>query len=138
MGVSSFNPRNLLQINSNEGFLGRTPHMNCMLWFRRLCFKAQTQLTVPGHPGPWGAQVGTQQGRKTGVRSLPPRLSPCSAREGLWALEPGVPVLTLGLPRTGTLPGTSNKPPRMRQETGCGHAPKGSLFPHQGRPCWGS
>lgn len=64
MGVSSFNPRNLLQINSNEGFLGRTPHMNCMLWFRRLCFKAQTQLTVPGHPGPLGSSGGNAAGEE--------------------------------------------------------------------------
>lgn len=46
-------------------------------------------------------------------------------------------MVTSGLPRIGTLPRTSNKPPRMRQETACSHAPKVSLFSHQGIPLWG-
>lgn len=48
------------------------------------------------------------------------------------------PTVTAGLPRMGTRPGTSNKPPGMRQETTSSHARRLSLFRHQGIPLWGS
>lgn len=48
------------------------------------------------------------------------------------------PVATMGLPRRGTLPGTSNEPPGMRQEAASGRARRLSLFSHQGIPLWGS
>lgn len=70
--------------------------------------------------------------------SLLPCLSPCSVREGPWALVPRVPAVTTGLPRIGTLPGTSNKPPGKRQETAYGHAQRGSPFSPRGIPLWGS
>lgn len=44
------------------------------------------------------------------------------------ALVPRVPMVTSGLPRIGILPGTSNKPPRMKQETACGHPQKVNLL----------
>lgn len=48
------------------------------------------------------------------------------------------PMATTGLPRRGTLPGTSNEPPGMKQEAASGHARSASLFSHQGLPLWGS
>lgn len=46
-------------------------------------------------------------------------------------------MVTMGLPRIGTPPGTSNKPRGMRQETAYGHAQRGSPFSHRGIPLWG-
>lgn len=48
------------------------------------------------------------------------------------------PVATTGLPRRGTLPGTSNEPLGTRQEAASGHARRVSLFSHQGITLWGS
>lgn len=44
------------------------------------------------------------------------------------------PMVTMGLPRMGTMPGTSNKPPGMRQETVSSQTQRASLFSHQGIP----
>lgn len=46
-------------------------------------------------------------------------------------------MVTTGLPRMGTQPGTSNEPPGMRQEAASGHAWRVSMFSHQGIPLWG-
>lgn len=45
-------------------------------------------------------------------------------------------MVIMGLPRMGTLPGTSNEPQGMRQETASGHTQRVSLFSHQGIPLW--
>lgn len=47
-------------------------------------------------------------------------------------------MVTMGLPRMRTLPGTSNKPPGMRQETVSDQTQRVSLFSHQGIPPWDS
>lgn len=43
-------------------------------------------------------------------------------------------MVTTSLPRMGTVPGTSNEPPGMRQETVSGQTQRVSLFSHQGIP----
>lgn len=43
-------------------------------------------------------------------------------------------MVTMGLPRVGTLPGTSNGSPGMRQEIVSSQTQRGSLFSHQGIP----
>lgn len=53
---------------------------------------------------------------------------------GAWGPPAQCSVVTMGLPRMGTLPGTSNEPPGRRQEAASGHAPRVSLFSHQGIP----
>lgn len=46
-----------------------------------------------------------------------PCLSPCSVRKGPWGFKPSGPMVTMGLPSMGALPGTSNEPTGRSQET---------------------
>ena len=58
-----------------------------------------------------------------------------SMREGPGAPSP---MVTPGLPSMGSLPGISNEPPGMRQETASGHALRVHPLGPQGIPLWGS
>lgn len=128
-GTSPDGPRNPLLSHSNKSFHRKDPKHKLMLHFQGFCFKPQTESLSLGIQ-PWGSlgekSAGEGRWQERGLWSLV-LASPYSVKEGPWGLVPSIP----GHRRpawVGTLPGTCNEPPGVRQETASGHARRASLF----------
>lgn len=85
-----------------------------------------------GTLGLWGVSVGIQnsEGRWQEEGCI-------LHKGGAWGFKPNIPWSPTGLASMGSLPGISNEPPGMRQETASGHTLRVRPLSPQGIPLWG-